>query len=210
MARLPTAEKEEIISETRQRLLEAAIVEFARHGFANANIDRISKAAGFAKGTVYNYFPSKRKLMIAVIDEIGAQHSMYILAQVEAEEAPTLRLESFFSAGFQFVEDYPEQAQVAISVVYGHDEAFKARIYQAYHDLFALLIDDVISAGMALGEFKSGDPDLFAALMMSVYLGACSMVGPDGKVGLQSGQVADLVLDGLRQAEKEPVAPAMS
>jgi hypothetical protein len=38
------------LAETRQRLLEAAASEFAREGYTGANINRISQAAGFAKG----------------------------------------------------------------------------------------------------------------------------------------------------------------
>lgn len=53
----------------RVRLLEAAAEEFAVHGLAGANINRISVAAGLAKGTVYNYFPSKEELFLAVARE---------------------------------------------------------------------------------------------------------------------------------------------
>jgi AcrR family transcriptional regulator len=44
---------------TRARLLTAAAAEFARAGFERASVDAISLAAGYAKGTIYNYFPSK-------------------------------------------------------------------------------------------------------------------------------------------------------
>ena len=50
MARHKEAERETIVSETRERLLQAATEEFAREGYVGANINRISRAAGFAKG----------------------------------------------------------------------------------------------------------------------------------------------------------------
>jgi AcrR family transcriptional regulator len=59
--------------ETRARLLAAAAEEFARVGLERANIDAISLAAGYGKGTIYNYFPSKEELFLAVVQEASAQ-----------------------------------------------------------------------------------------------------------------------------------------
>src|SRR6266516_6288207 len=58
---------------TRARLLAAAAQEFGRAGFERANVDAISLAAGYAKGTIYNYFPSKEELFLAVVEEASAQ-----------------------------------------------------------------------------------------------------------------------------------------
>ncbi len=58
---------------TRARLLAAAAHEFARTGLERANVDAISLAAGYAKGTIYNYFPSKEALFLAVVEEASAQ-----------------------------------------------------------------------------------------------------------------------------------------
>ena len=49
MPRPKQSERDEILSDTRQRLLAAATESFARQGYAGANVDAISRAAGFAK-----------------------------------------------------------------------------------------------------------------------------------------------------------------
>jgi AcrR family transcriptional regulator len=54
---------------TREKLLAAAAQEFGRVGLERANINAISLAAGFAKGTIYNYFTSKEELFLAVVEE---------------------------------------------------------------------------------------------------------------------------------------------
>jgi AcrR family transcriptional regulator len=56
MPRYKESERQQAQSETRQLLVQAAIQEFARQGYERANINHISRAAGFAKGTIYNYF----------------------------------------------------------------------------------------------------------------------------------------------------------
>jgi len=192
------------LTKTRQQLLEAAAVEFAREGYAGANINRISRLAGFAKGTVYNYFTSKRALMLALIDGIAAAHIDFILQQVEPEEDPSRRLERFFSAGFAFVEHHPTHAQVIVNAVYGPDDEFKQQVYQAYDRLFTLIIQDIVGVGVAQGDFRPVDPDLTAALLMTIYLGSCSQLDSDGKIWLDSGQVVTFILEGLRQRDRPP------
>ena len=55
--------------ETRRRLIEAAKAEFASRGFAGARFDEISIAAGYSKGTIYNYFDSKADLFQEILIE---------------------------------------------------------------------------------------------------------------------------------------------
>jgi AcrR family transcriptional regulator len=199
MSRPPQAVREEILNDTRQRLLQAATTEFAREGYAGANINHISLAAGFAKGTIYNHFPSKRALMLALIDHIAAAHVAFILEQVEPEEDPARQLECFFNAGFAFVEQHPDQTPVVINAVYGPDDEFKQRVYQSYNKLFMLIIEDIVGDGIACGDFRPVDPDLTTALLMSIYLGSCSQLDADGKIWLAPDQVAAFILEGLRQ-----------
>jgi len=49
-------------TDRRRRLVEAAHEEFMRDGFRGASVDRIAAAAGVAKQTLYNHFPSKEAL----------------------------------------------------------------------------------------------------------------------------------------------------
>lgn len=55
-------------AETRDRILEAALTEFAAHGLAGARTERIAAAAGFNKALLYYYFDSKEKLYNAALE----------------------------------------------------------------------------------------------------------------------------------------------
>lgn len=50
--------------ETRSRLFEAALAEFRRVGFANAQIETIVERAGVARGTFYFHFPTKEHVLL--------------------------------------------------------------------------------------------------------------------------------------------------
>ncbi|OMC56751.1 TetR family transcriptional regulator [Mycobacterium sp. IS-836] len=66
--------------ETRQRVYDAALVEFKRAGVADADIGAIIAAAGIARGTFYFHFPTKehvleeveRKLVSRLAGDLGS------------------------------------------------------------------------------------------------------------------------------------------
>jgi len=53
----------------RQKLIDSASVEFAEVGYSSALMATISNNAGYGNGTVYNYFPSKFDLLLAVVKD---------------------------------------------------------------------------------------------------------------------------------------------
>lgn len=57
---------------TRAQLLEAALHEFADHGFHGARVDRITRAVGCNPRLLYHYFGNKEKLYIAALEHIFA------------------------------------------------------------------------------------------------------------------------------------------
>jgi AcrR family transcriptional regulator len=197
MARHKQETREQTINETRHLLLDAAVQEIAREGYEGANINHISEAAGFAKGTIYNYFPSKRALMLALIDEIAARHLELVAARVNQEADPARRMERFFEAGFAFVVDHPEQAQIMFSTLNGHDVAFKQAMGRAYQPMFRLVGTDIIEVGVSQGIFRPVDPVAMSGLLMTLYLGAASQTDENGRPWMQPEQVADFVLHAL-------------
>lgn len=54
---------------TRQHLLEAAAIVFARKGFHGATLDEVAATAGFSKGAVYSNFKSKDDLFLELLDD---------------------------------------------------------------------------------------------------------------------------------------------
>lgn len=55
--------------ETRRRLKEAAVVEFAAHGLAGTRVERIAARAGVNKERLYNYFGDKEQLFHSVLSD---------------------------------------------------------------------------------------------------------------------------------------------
>ncbi len=202
MARIAKTDREEVISSTRQRLLDAAAVEFASKGFAEANINQISLSAGFSKGTIYNYFPSKQALMLALIEDAGGQHVQYIAEQVRAADGPTERLYRFYEAGFRFVEEHPARARFLITTLYSPGVDLQEAMYRAYQPMFQLVAEEILAPGVQQGVFRQVDLMATANLLMTVYLGTGSHVDQQGKVFMDPQQVADFALHALQRTEQ--------
>src|SRR5580765_6777154 len=54
---------------TREHLLDAAAIVFARDGYHGASLDDVAAAAGFTKGAVYSNFKNKEDLFLALLED---------------------------------------------------------------------------------------------------------------------------------------------
>lgn len=60
--------REESRAQTRQDLLDAAKILFARQGFEGSSVEQIAEAAGYTRGAFYSNFETKEVLLIALIE----------------------------------------------------------------------------------------------------------------------------------------------
>ena len=60
-------------AETRGRILDAALSEFAADGLAGARTEQIAAAAGVNKALIYYYFESKEKLYSAALEMVSVR-----------------------------------------------------------------------------------------------------------------------------------------
>jgi len=79
-AALRPAPRERKGDRTRARLLDAALAEFRRAGFARASISRISDAAGLARSAFYFHFPTKADALREIRDAFEDSYAERIAA----------------------------------------------------------------------------------------------------------------------------------
>ena len=79
-------------AETRSRILEAALTEFAASGLAGARTEAIAAAAGVNKALLYYYFESKEKLYAATLEMVSARVRDRSMAVFLREASPGERL----------------------------------------------------------------------------------------------------------------------
>ncbi len=189
--------RKKMMGETRERLVKAAVEEFAREGYEGANINRITQAAGVATGTIYNYFPSKKEMMLAILSEIGNAHCAFFAEQIRQENNIVLRVERLFEAGFDFFRDNPYQARVLFMMLQGANVTFKEHLHQTYQPIFQLISGEILIPGMEAGIFPSLNPVSTTLMIMTFYLGVGSTADENGETPLDLKEVAAFVLRAL-------------
>jgi len=86
-------------SDARQRIVETAERLFYAEGVRAVGIDRIIAEAGVAKMTLYNHFPSKDDLILAVLQYREAQVDEMFAKSIERHVRKGMdKLEAFFAA----------------------------------------------------------------------------------------------------------------
>lgn len=103
-------------------LLRAAERVFARAGFAGATVADIAREAGVPKANLHYYYPEKRDLYRAVLDNIMALW----LGETDGftpEAEPLAALEAYLRAKMRFSRDYPDASRVfANEILHGAPE----------------------------------------------------------------------------------------
>jgi len=93
MVRRPLTKPRKTASQDRSRATVDALVEatariLVKEGFDKASTNRIADVAGVSVGSLYQYFPSKEALVLAVVE----RHQREIMEAVESELAEVLAL----------------------------------------------------------------------------------------------------------------------
>jgi AcrR family transcriptional regulator len=81
--------KQEMSTDTREKILQAAFDVLSREGYENTSIKQIAEQAGVAQGLVHYYFKSKQRLVMEVLQfvcdklELGVQGEAGAMAAFE-------------------------------------------------------------------------------------------------------------------------------
>lgn len=87
----------------RAQLLEAAQEVFVGSGYHAAAMDEIAERAGVSKPVLYQHFPGKMELYLALLDDANEQLTAAVLAALQAATNDADRVAATMDAYFEFV-----------------------------------------------------------------------------------------------------------
>jgi AcrR family transcriptional regulator len=166
----------------RKALLEAAERVFARDGLAGASMRDIAAEAGMSVGGVYQFFPGKDDLYLAVLEDVWRAYQTAVKPSLD-EPGFKPRLEAFTRASVSFFAG----REAFLSVFLAERSSFTA----AFHDKVLGVVDlhkrvrrrqvsDLMQLGIEEGVLRpDDDPELLA----SAYLGLVSQCHVDSLTG---------------------------
>lgn len=148
---------------TRQRLLDAAEIEFGRRGFADASIVDITRRAEVAQGTFYTYFPSKEAIFAELIRALSHRLRQEIATAVAGisprEEIERAGLETFLA----FVGRHRDLYRIVRQAEFVDPELFRW-YYRRMADGYVRGLE----AARAAGEIDARDVEVVAWALMGV------------------------------------------
>jgi AcrR family transcriptional regulator len=155
----------------RSRLLETAAQHFARHGLEGANVDAISLGAGFAKGTLYNYFRSKEHLFAEVLAE-SCRRAVERYSAAEHGASVRDRLTALAAADVAVLRQEEGFTKVLVREAMGFREATYPLIVEHLGSLLDK-VDEILEDGLAAKEIREDRPVRELALL---FVGILSLL----------------------------------
>ena len=142
---------------TPERILDAAEEVLRRYGPSKATVVDVARALRVSHGSVYRYFPSKAALRDAVTERWLAGVSDPLEGIAKGQEPAPVRLRRWFdlliSTKHKRALDDPELFANYLELVAEAREVVKAHV-----DILVEQLTQIISDGVARGEFSVSDP----------------------------------------------------
>lgn len=168
-------------AQTRERLLDAAILVIGEKGFDASSVEDFVAAANVSRGTFYNYFPTMEDLLRAVrrklTDALMAVLDAHLPSSIPASSRLATRLHSHFA----LVSHDPAWGWVVMRL-----DATRLGRTQAMEESFDRMYRD----GVATGEFRQADP----LAVRSLVFGTSRMVQRDILLGLSNPEHKERVV----------------
>jgi TetR/AcrR family fatty acid metabolism transcriptional regulator len=123
----PMSRRERLKRERQDRILESAAAVFARKGYHQATIRDIAELADVADGTIYNYYASKRDLLLAMTQHVIADSAGQVLEAYQAEDDRDF-LTAILSDRFRFIERNSDFVRATMTEVWT-DQRFRSQYF---------------------------------------------------------------------------------
>jgi len=157
-------DRDRVSGDKRERILAAAELIFARHGFFAARVSEIAREAGVADGTIYLYFKSKDDLLISLFESRMKQVNEALRAAI-ADRPPVEQLRAFIRAYLQLVSDEPAAAEV-LTIELRQSSKFMKEYDNPEFAAFLRMLGGIVADGQARGELDRAIPSHIAARMI--------------------------------------------
>jgi len=169
--------------DTRQRILESARDLIYARSYGEVGVAAICTGASVKKGSFYHFFPSKRELTLAVIDEFMLEFKARILAEAFAESLPPMqRFQRMAELSYRFQKEIAEETGHTLGCPFGNiaiemstqDEVLRQKIEAILTQMEGLFRMTLMEA-VAQGEVSEINIEATASAMVAYAEGVMLM-----------------------------------
>ncbi|NLY90203.1 MAG: TetR/AcrR family transcriptional regulator [Firmicutes bacterium] len=182
--------------EKRQRIIEAAIDEFATHPFQQARVTAIADQAGIAKGSFYQYFADKKDLYTYLMGLMFQKKISYLnqdLMENRGKYPFFQLLREVFISGIRFAKENPRLVPIGMMLV--NDKQLYHEIFGHYEDASIEFFRKMLEEAKDQGEIDPViDPKLAATMLIGMLYSLTDFLIEDGKLDLDDMAIIDQML----------------
>lgn len=171
------------VHDTKQRLLDTARELFYARSYEDVGVQEICQEAGVKKGSFYHFFPSKRDLTVAMLDESWIQFRDTLLKDVFVRDVPPLqRIQRLVDMQYCHHTEVKTETGHVFGCPFGNlagemstqDEVIRERVKRIFCELEAP-IEAVLKEAVAAGDLPELDSRATACAMVA-YLEGLSLM----------------------------------
>ncbi|HEY9060703.1 MAG TPA: TetR/AcrR family transcriptional regulator [Pseudobacteroides sp.] len=123
--------------EKRDRIINAAIMEFAKKGYEDASTNEIVKSAGISKGLLFHYFKNKKSLFLFMYDYSIEVLSKELYSKMHLDESDIFKsLRQIFILKYDVLKKYPGMYDFLVSAINEKSNEIKNEIGNRYEELY--------------------------------------------------------------------------
>ncbi len=198
----------------RKKIIEAASSLFSRNSYHEVMMEDVAKHASIAKGTVYNYFPSKEDLYFSIMQQRMEKLIISLREKIKDESSSVESLHSFVIHLYMFMMKYQD-----FFLMY-QKEFLKAE-HKLCSELVALekelknILAGIIKTGKSENIYRQIEEDFAVDLILgsiygAVYRGIDCGFENDSIISDRE-KIFDFVLHGLLNGfDKDDILPLRS
>jgi AcrR family transcriptional regulator len=164
----------------RRQLLDAALAVFVARGYHAAAMDEIAERAGVSKPVLYQHFPGKQELYLALLDESVERLIDGLRMALRSNEDNRERVNATFAAYFGYVAEHSGTFKLVFESDFTSEPAVRERL-DAANRVCADMISEVIKEDGGLGDDE--------AHLLSVGLLGMAQVSARYWLGTASGTI---------------------
>jgi AcrR family transcriptional regulator len=188
----------------REQIVEVAAELFQQEGYHRASMERLAERAGLAKPSLYHYFKSKEDVLF----QIHLEFIEPLLRRQEARLGLGMGLREQLLESIGDILELMETHGGYVRVFFEHHRELSDARQEAVMEKrsrYQHMVEDVIAAGIAAGEFRDVDPRLATLAVFGMCNWAYQWYRPNQD--LTTTELAaflhDLFLSGLQVPAKD-------
>lgn len=153
----------------RQDVLDAALTLFSQRGFHNVSMQEVAETAGFAVGTLYNFFANKEDLFNEILMCSKERVLQELTTSLQGTGSPVERLRYFVRCQAEVLIRNGDfiRLYVAVTGQRAHDLCAANQQDRDFREVLGTELARVIQLGIDQGMFRPVHADLAAKAMMS-------------------------------------------